>query len=91
MWTARPTTGAAFARLEFLDRALDSAAACRSLFGRDDPTNPFVPPQRRQILPSRFGGRFRAERHVQVRRGFMHGTGLARFALVHLFLIVTVS
>lgn len=28
MRTARPTTGAAFARLKFLDRALDPAAAC---------------------------------------------------------------
>jgi hypothetical protein len=76
MRTAGPTTGAAFARLEFLDRALDSAAARRSLFGRDDPTNPFVPRQRRQVLPGRLR-RFRAEGLGQIRRGFVYGTGFA--------------
>ena len=40
--TARPTTRTAFAGLKILDRALDSAAARCFLFGRDDPTNPFV-------------------------------------------------
>jgi hypothetical protein len=88
MRTARPTTRTTFARLKFLDRALDSAAARCFLFGRDDPTNPFVPRQRRQILPSRLRLRFRVERHVQVCRSFVHGTGLARLALVHRFIVI---
>jgi hypothetical protein len=71
MWTARPATGSAFARLKFLDRALDSAATRCFLFSRDDPTGPFVPRQWRQILPSRARHRVRAERHAQVRRGSM--------------------
>ena len=79
MRTAGPTTGAAIARLEFLDRALDSAAARRCLLGRDDPANPFVPCQWRQILPGRPRRRFRAESLAQVRRGFVHGT---RFVVV---------
>jgi hypothetical protein len=74
MRTTGPTTGAAFASLEILDRALDSAAARRSLFGRDDPTNPFVPRQRRQILPSRLRRRLRAKSLAQVRRSFVQGT-----------------
>jgi hypothetical protein len=90
MRTARPATGAAFARLKFFDRALDSAATRYFLFGRDDPTSPFVPRQRRQILPSRPRHRVRAERLAQVRGGFVQGPGIARFALVHQ-LIVTVS
>jgi len=85
MRAARPTTGAAFTRLKVFDRALDSAAARCFLFGREDPTNPFVPRQRRQTPPSRLR-RFRAERHAQVRRGFVHGTELARSALAHHFI-----
>ena len=85
--TARPTTRTAFAGLKILDRALDSAAARCFLFGRDDPTNPFVPCQRRQILPSRLRLRFRAERQAQVRRSFVHRTGLACFALIHRFIV----
>jgi hypothetical protein len=85
MRTARPTTGSAFARLKFLHRALNSVIARCFLLGRDDPTNPFVPRQRRQILPCRLRGPFRAQRHAQVHRGFVHGTGLARFAFVHHF------
>jgi len=87
MRTARPATRTAFARLKILDRALDSAAACRLLFGRGDPTNPFVPRQRRQILPSRLRLCFRDERHAEVRRSFVQGTGLACFALVHRFIV----
>ena len=87
MRTARPTTGAAFARLKILDRALDSAAARCLLFRRDDPTNPFVPRQRGQILPSRLRLRFRPERHAQVRRSFVYGTGFACFTLVHRFIV----
>ena len=86
--TARPTTRTAFARLKFLDRALDSAAARCFLFGRDDPTNPFVPRERRQILPSRPRLCFRADRYAQVVRSFVHGTGLACSALVHRFNIL---
>src|SRR3984885_16021248 len=82
MRAARPTTGSAFTRLKFLDRALNSAVARCFLLGRDNPTNPLVPRQRRQILPCR-RGRFRAQRHAQVRRSRVHGTGLARFAFVH--------
>ena len=70
MRTAGPTTGAAFTHPEFLDRALDSSAACRSLLGRDDPTNPFVARQRRQILPGCLCRRFRADGLAQVRRAF---------------------
>jgi hypothetical protein len=87
MWTARPTTGSAFTRLKVLDRALNSAVARYFLLGRNNPTDPFVPRQRRQILPCRLRGRFRAQCHVQVRRGFVHGTGLARFAFVHHFIL----
>ena len=87
MRAARPATRAAFPHLELLDQALDSAAARRSLFGRDDPTNPFVSRQRRQIFPSRPRLRFRAERHAQVRRSFVNGTGLTRFALAHRLIV----
>jgi hypothetical protein len=87
MRTARPATRAAFARLKFLDRALDSAATRCFLFGRDDPASPFVPRQRSQILPSRPRHRVRAERHAQVSRGFVQGTGLARLALDHHFIV----
>ena len=76
MRTARPTTGAAFARLKFLDRALDSSDARRYLFGRDDPTNPFVSRQRRQILPGRLRRGFRIEGAAKVRREIVHGTGV---------------
>jgi hypothetical protein len=77
MRTAGPTTGAAFARMEFLDRALDPADARRSLFGRNDPTNPFVPSQSRQIFPGGQRRRFRAKGGTQVRRGFVRGTWFA--------------
>jgi hypothetical protein len=77
MRTAGPTTGAAFTRLEILDRALDSVAACSSLFGRDDPTNPFVPRQRRQILPGRQRRRFRGEGLGEIRRGFVYRSGFS--------------
>jgi hypothetical protein len=87
MRTARPTTGTAFARLKILDRALDSAAARRILFGRGDPTNPFFPRQRRKVLPNRQRLGFRAERHAQVRRSFMHRTRLGRFVLGHRFIL----
>jgi len=83
--TAGPTAGAAFACLEVFDRALDSVAARRLLFRRDDPTNPFVPRQRCQILPGRLCRRFRAEGLAQIRRGFVHRTGSA-FVLRHCFL-----
>jgi hypothetical protein len=83
MRTSRPTTGAAFARLEVLDRPMDSAASRCFLFGRDDPTDPFVPRQRRQTSPGRLRLRFRADRHAQVCRGVVHGTGLAGVALYH--------
>lgn len=72
-----PATGAAFASLEILDRALDPAAARRSLFGRDHPTNPFVPRQRRQMLPSRLRRGFRAKSLAQVRRSFVQRTGVS--------------
>jgi hypothetical protein len=91
MRTARPATGAAFARLKFLDRALDSAATRCFLFGRDDPTSPFVPRQRRQILPSRPRYRVRAERLAQIRWGFVQGAERARFDLVHLFIAIAVG
>jgi len=84
MRAARPTTGSAFTRLKFLDRALNSAAARCFLLGRDNPTNPLVPRQRRQILPCRLRSPFRAQRRAQVRRSHVHGSGLARFAFVHL-------
>jgi len=90
MRTAWPTTRAAFTRLKVFDGALDSAAARCFLFGRDDPTNPFVPRERRQILPSRLR-RFRAERHAQVHRSFVHGPELVRFALVHHFIRPTAA
>jgi hypothetical protein len=82
MRAAGPTTGAAFTLPKVLNRALDSAAARCFLLGRDDPTNPFIARQRRQIFPSRLRGCFRAQCHAQVRRGFVHGTWLARFAFV---------
>jgi hypothetical protein len=82
MRTAGPTTGAAFARLELLDRALDSSAARCPLFGRYDPTNPFVSRQRRQILPGRLRLDSRVEGLAKVRRDFVHGTGFA-IALHH--------
>ena len=87
MRAARPATGAALTRLEFLDRALDSPATRYFLFCRDDPTSPFVPRQRRKTLPSRPRHRVRAERHTQVRRGFVQGTRLPRFALVRQFIV----
>jgi hypothetical protein len=87
MRTARPTTGPPFTRLKFLDRALNSVVAGCFLLGRDDPTDPFVPRQRRQILPCRPRGRLRAQRHAQVRRGFVDGTGLTRFAFFHRFIL----
>ena len=88
MRTAGPTTGAALAHLEFLDRALDSVAARRSLLGRDDPANPFVPCQRRQSLPGRSRRRFRAEGLAQVRRGFVHGTGFV--VVLHLTSVIRI-
>jgi hypothetical protein len=88
MRTAGPTTGAAFARPEFLDRALDSSAARRSLPGRDDPTNPFVACQRRQILPGRLCRRFRADGFAQVRGRFVHGTGFV--VVLHLTSVIRV-
>jgi hypothetical protein len=83
MRTARPTTGTAFACLKILDRALDSATACYFLFGRDDPTYPFVPRQRGKVLPGRQRLGFRAERRAQVRRSFVYRTGPGCFAVVH--------
>ena len=77
MRTARPATGTAFTCFKFLDRALDSAAARCSLFSRDDPTNPFVPRQRRQILPGRSRCRIRTEDFAEVRRGLVQGCRLA--------------
>jgi hypothetical protein len=71
----RPTTRAAFPRLELLDRALDSAATRRSLFGRDDPTNPFVSRQGCQMLPGRLRCRFRADSLAQIGWDFVHGSG----------------
>lgn len=80
---ARPTTRAAFPCPELLDRALDSAGARRFLFGRDDPTNPFVSRQRRQILPGRLRRGLRAEGRAHICRGFVHGcrSGLALYHL----------
>jgi len=74
MGTTGPTTGTSFTSLEILDRALDSATAGRSLFGRDNPTNPFVPRERRQILPSRLRRRFRAKGLAQVSRSLVQRT-----------------
>ena len=71
MRTAGPTTGAAFAGLEILDRALNSATAGRFLFCRNDPTDPFVPRQRRQIIPGCLRRRARGQRFGQVSRNFM--------------------
>ena len=87
MGAARPTTGPAFTRLKFLDRALDSAAARRFLLGRNDPTNPFISSERCQILPGSLRLRFRSKRNAQVHRRFVRGTGLAGFALVHRFIV----
>lgn len=77
MRTAGPTTRAAFPRLEILDCALDSAVARRFLFGRDDPTNPFVSRQRRQIPPSRPRRGSRAEGRAHIFRYFVHGSGFS--------------
>jgi len=75
MRTAGPTTGAAFAGLEILDRALNSATARGFLFCRNDPTNPFIPRQRRQIFPGCLRRRVRGQRFGQVSRNFMEGPG----------------
>lgn len=82
MRTARPTTGTPFAGLKVLNRAFDSAAARCFLFGRDNPTDPFVPRQRRQIFPGRLRRRFQAQRNTQVRRSLVDRTGLAHCGLV---------
>jgi hypothetical protein len=71
MRAAGPTTGAAFAGLEILNRALNSAIARRFLFCRNDPTDPFVPRERRQIFPGCLRRRIRGERLGQVSRSFM--------------------
>src|SRR5215467_4467158 len=76
MRTSRPATGTAFALFEFLDRALDSAVARWSLSGRDDPTDPFIPRQRRQVAPGRLRGCVRCEGFAEVRRSRVQGAGL---------------
>ena len=77
MWTAGPATGAAFALLEVLDSALNAAAARRLSFGRNNPTDPFVLRQRRQILPRSLRRCLRADGLAQVRRQFVHRAGSA--------------
>jgi len=77
MRAAGPTTRAAFPRLELLDHPLEPAGARRFLFGRDDPTNPFVSRQRRQILPSRLRRGPRAQGHAHISRDFVQGSALS--------------
>jgi hypothetical protein len=83
MRTTGPTTGAAFACLEFFNRALNPSAARRGLLGRDDPTNPFVPRQRRQVFPSRLRPGLQRESFTKICRSLMHRTWFAqrKFAL----------
>ena len=77
MWTARPAARPALSGRELFERSADSAAARRFLFRRDNPTNPFVPGQRRQALPGSPRRRGRADSLRQVRRNPVYGTGFA--------------
>lgn len=78
MRTAGPATWASLARCELLHRTLNPAAARRCLFGRENPTNPFVLCQGRQILPGNLRRRFRTESLAQIRRRLMYRTRPAR-------------
>ena len=89
-FTGTQDAGATFSGPKFLDRTLDSAAARCVLLGRYYPADPFVPRQRRQILPSRLRRRSQSERRPQVRRSLVNGTGFTRCAYVQHF-IVTVG
>ena len=54
MRTADPTAGPAHAARELRERFLNPDASCLRFFPRYDPTNPFVPCERRNILPHFF-------------------------------------
>jgi hypothetical protein len=51
MRTARPTTGPPLFFSEAGTAPIDPASPCFSLFGRLDPTDPFIARERRNVLP----------------------------------------
>ena len=57
MSTARPTAGAAHAAFEFRESFPDADIPRLRFFAGDDPTNPLVACERRNIFPHSFGRR----------------------------------
>jgi hypothetical protein len=53
MRTARPTTGSPLSVLEVGTAPLDPVSPCFCFFGRRDPADPFIPRERRNVLPRR--------------------------------------
>jgi hypothetical protein len=75
MMAAGPTTRAAFSVYKLRARPFDPAASRLRFFGRLNPADPLVAPERRIIFPFCQRLRVRSKGFSQIRRHFVYCTG----------------